>query len=94
MPMSEMGDEMDDEIREADLRNGEPGATTAFTNHDRPTTSAEPASADGPAPADGMELDRDPPDGRLPSDADVQAERQASGRRSQERGRVAGHVDD
>jgi hypothetical protein len=81
--------EMDDEIREADLRNGEPGATAAFEHDSRAEPGNGPAPGDGPAPADDMELDRQPPDGRLPSDTEVQAERQGSGRRSQERSQAA-----
>jgi hypothetical protein len=64
-----MGD-IDDEILEADLRNGEPDAT-------KDTKAGATASSDeAPVPPDGTELDQDPSPGSLPSDTDVQAERQ------------------
>jgi hypothetical protein len=64
-----MGD-TDDEILEADLRNGEPDATND-------TGAGATASSDeAPVPPDDTDLDQDPSPGSLPSDADVQAERQ------------------
>jgi len=61
----------DDQIAAADLRNGEPGATD-WTETDRDATR----TASRPVPPDAPELDQDPHPGQLPSDTDVQAERQ------------------
>lgn len=74
--------ETEDDIRQADLRNGEPDATE-WTETDRPPgedrPSAQGATADRagePVPSEADELDQEPSPGRLPSDTDVQAERQ------------------
>lgn len=72
--MGEIDEETREEMREADLRNGEPGATS-WTEIDRPD-SDPPEGSDEPVPSDAPELDQHPHEGRSPSDTDVQAERQ------------------
>jgi hypothetical protein len=69
-----MGD-IDNDVREADLRNGEPGATVAETGPGGPAAPPEP-----------MDLDQDPDSGQLPSDTDVQAERQPPQSAAEENG--------
>lgn len=61
----------DDQIAAADLRNGEPGATE-WTETDRDAVR----DSSRPVPPDAPELDQHPDAGQLPSDSDVQAERQ------------------
>jgi hypothetical protein len=56
-------------VHEADIRNGEPDA---IVNTDM--SDGEDSGEHGSEP-----LDQDPPPGKLPSDADVQAERQPDG---------------
>jgi hypothetical protein len=60
----------DDSIESADQRYGE-GATD-WTETDRDEARAD----GGPVPPDAPELDQQPDAGQLPSDSDVQAERQ------------------
>ncbi len=62
-----------EEMEEADRRNGEPEAL-----HDRP--AAEPPPAGSP---EHDHLERRPAGDEMPSDTDVQAERQAEGERAE-----------
>jgi hypothetical protein len=64
-------DDTDEDIEAADLRDGDPGATE-WTATDRDEHRGEGA----PVPPDAPDLDQHPEPGRLPSDSDVQAERQ------------------
>jgi len=67
--MGEIDEDVSEEMHDADVRNGEPGATS--------WSEVDPEVPEGaPVPSDAPELDQHPPAGRLPSDTDVQAERQ------------------
>ena len=62
--MAGPGTDEDGQVAEADRRNGEPGTTD--------DTAAQRAQGDH----DDDQLDQHPDDGQMPSDTDVQAERQ------------------